>query len=195
MDNYLNYTINEFNDFDELNDKLDIEELMINNRNINEINISIINKLTNLKSLFLINCDVENLELLECNIEKLYIDSCDIENLPIINNYKLKELFLENMDTIDLEDYSLIRNIESLSFTNTKIKNAEKLIFMDKIINLDLFNSGINDLSIFINMDTLKTLVIDEKTAINNKDIVEILINNGVNVVNDSNQSVVMYYE
>ena len=66
---------------------------------------------------------------------------------------------------------------------------------MDKIIYLDLFNTRITDLSILINMEYLKVLVIDEELAKSNKEIIKQLIEKGIKVVNDSNQSVVIYFE
>ena len=172
-----------------------LEEIIFMNRNITIHDINILNTVKKLKKIYFIDTKIEYLNELNLDIKSLYFDNCNIEEIIDINKFNLKELFLENQHEIDLNDINIIRNIETLSFTNTKIINAEKLIFMDKIIYLDLFNTRITDLSILINMEYLKVLVIDEELAKSNKEIIKQLIEKGIKVVNDSNQSVVIYFE
>ena len=172
-----------------------LEEIIFMNRNITIHDINILNTVKKLKKIYFIDTKIEYLNELNLDIKSLYFDNCNIEEIIDINKFNLKELFLENQHEIDLNDINIIRNIETLSFTNTKIINEEKLIFMDKIIYLDLFNTRITDLSILINMEYLKVLVIDEELAKSNKEIIKQLIEKGIKVVNDSNQSVVIYFE
>ena len=172
-----------------------LEEIIFMNRNITIHDINILNTVKKLKKIYFIDTKIEYLNELNLDIKSLYFDNCNIEEIIDINKFNLKELFLENQHEIDLNDINIIRNIETLSFTNTKIINEEKLIFMDKIIYLDLFNTKITDLSILINMEYLKVLVIDEELAKSNKEIIKQLIEKGIKVVNDSNQSVVIYFE
>lgn len=172
-----------------------LEEIIFMNRNITIHDINILNTVKKLKKIYFIDTKIEYLNELNLDIKSLYFDNCNIEEIIDINKFNLKELFLENQHEIDLNDINIIRNIETLSFTNTKITNEEKLIFMDKIIYLDLFNTRITDLSILINMEYLKVLVIDEELAKSNKEIIKQLIEKGIKVVNDSNQSVVIYFE
>ncbi len=172
-----------------------LEEIIFMNRNITIHDINILNTVKKLKKIYFIDTKIEYLNELNLDIKSLYFDNCNIEEIIDINKFNLKELFLENQHEIDLNDINIIRNIETLSFTNTKITNEEKLIFMDKIIYLDLFNTRITDLSILINMEYLKVLVIDEELAKSNKEIIKQLIEKGIKVVNDSNKSVVIYFE
>ena len=193
MDNIL--IINEVFNIDNIEEKDIVEEVRFINRRVGIYEINVLNTLTNLKKLYFIDSKIDNLERLNVNIKTLYFDNCEIEEILDINKFNLDELFLENQDEIDLDDLGIIRNINTLSFTNTKLLNEEKFIFMDKIVYLDLFNTGVKDLSIFMNMDNLKALVIDEEMAKANKEFVLYMIEKGINVVNDSNQSVVMYFD
>ena len=99
------------------------------------------------------------------------------------------------MDTINLNNISIIRNIKTLSFQNTTILNEQCLIYLDNIINLDLFNTKIKDISTLTYNQSLKTLIIDKDIYLNNKDIINIMIKNNINILNDSNQKVVDAYE
>lgn len=193
MDNIL--IIDEVFNIDNIEDRNIVEEVRFINRRVGIYEINVLNTLTNLKKLYFIDSKLDNLERLNIDIKTLYFDNCEIEEILDINKFNLDELFLENQDEIDLDDLGIIRNVNTLSFTNTKLLNEEKFIFMDKIVYLDLFNTGVKDLSIFMNMDNLKTLVIDEEMAKANKEFVLYMIEKGINVVNDSNQSVVMYFD
>ena len=193
MDNIL--IIDEVFNIDNIEEKDIVEEVRFINRRVGIYEINVLNTLTNLKKLYFIDSKLDNLERLNIDIKTLYFDNCEIEEILDINKFNLDELFLENQDEIDLDDLGIIRNVNTLSFTNTKLLNEEKFIFMDKIVYLDLFNTGVKDLSIFMNMDNLKALVIDEEMAKANKEFVLYMIEKGINVVNDSNQSVVMYFD
>lgn len=193
MDNII--IIDEVFNIDNIEEKDIVEEVRFINRRVGIYEINVLNTLTNLKKLYFIDSKLDNLERLNIDIKTLYFDNCEIEEILDINKFNLDELFLENQDEIDLDDLGIIRNVNTLSFTNTKLLNEEKFIFMDKIVYLDLFNTGVKDLSIFMNMDNLKALVIDEEMAKANKEFVFYMIEKGINVVNDSNQSVVMYFD
>ena len=188
--------IDEATDISELISFSFLKELTIYNKYISFKEFDTLNKLLKLDTIYFINCQIDNLNILKKSIKSFYFENCSIENISDLNNQdKLKSLYLDNMEFINLNDISVIRQIENLSFHNTPILNEEKLIYLDNIKCLDIYNTGTKNLSIFLTMDTLKILVIDKIVALNNKDIVLKLINKGVSVINEMGKSVVMYYE
>lgn len=154
-------------------------------------------KLEDLKTIKFNTCNVSDLSRIKnSNIECLYVNNSVIENLIFINEINsLKELYLDNMENINMKEFPIIKNLKSLSLYGTEFINEDYLVYLDNVEKLCVCDSSIWDLSIFKYLDNLKYLVIDEEQAIKNKKYVLDLINNKVKVVNYLNQSVVMYYE
>lgn len=156
----------------------------------------ILSKLSKLKNLSFLDCNVYEFNSFESNVSYLYFNNCVIENIQNINKLKnIESLYLDDMEEVDLDRISIIRNIKNISFMNTKIIGEEKLIFLDKVINLCLFGSGIDNIDTLVENESLKTLVIDKNIYLKNKECVDYLINRGVSVVDDMNQNVVNAYE
>ncbi len=172
-----------------------LEDIRIIGLDLDVLEMAVLSKMTKLRSVYFIDCNIENLKLLSSlELETLYLENCSISDVEDINALKMKNLYLEDMSSIDLDEIPVIRVLENLSFTNTRIKNENRLITLDKIIALDLVNTDIQSIDMLIGSETLKTLVIDEKIYKNNKDIVKYLKEKNVLVVNDMNQDVESYY-
>jgi hypothetical protein len=100
-----------------------------------------------------------------------------------------------DLDFAYLKDLSIIKRLKKLSLSNTEILTSEYLIYMNDIEYLSINGTGIKSISNLVHFDKLKLLVIDGSQAINNKELVMMMINNGIDVVDPSNRSVVSYYE
>lgn len=156
----------------------------------------ILSKLKKLKSLSFLDCNLYEFSNLESNVEFLYFNNCVIENIQNLNILKkLESLYLDDIDQVDLNKISVIRNIKNISFMNTKVIGEDKLIFLDKVVNLCLYGTGIENIDTLVENETLRNLVIDKDIYLKNKDSVNYLINRGVSVVDDMNQNVVNSYE
>lgn len=201
------FTLEELNEIKSLNieEKIDFSELLclkgilelkLYDLELTNVEIDIISRIESLNSLYLLNCEVQSFSnLVDKELDTLYIYNSSIGDIKILNNLNVVNLFLEDMDTIDLDDISLIRNVESLSLNDTKVLNEYKLIFMDKIVNLAIANTGIDNIDTLVGNDTLKYLVIDEEIFKKNIEVVNVLKSNGVLVVNSMNQPVESYYD
>ena len=177
-------------DFNELKELPNLKEVKVFDLNLTVIELGALSFLENLKSLYFINCDIDSLKALSgLELDTLYIDNCVVEGLEYINNMTINSLYLENLDTVDLDDISVIRNIENISFNNTTVLNEEKLIYLDKIVNLSLANTEIKKIDTLIANETLKCLVIDEDIYKNNVEEVKELNSRGVRVVDMMNQT------
>jgi len=183
-------------DFQELLYFRNLEDIRIVGLELDILEMAVLSKMASLKSIYFIDCNIENIGLLSpLDIDTLYLENCSVDSIEEINAIlNIKNLYLEDMGTIDLDDIPVIRILENLSFTNTKLKNESKLIMMDRIIALDLVNTGISTIDMLIGSDTLKTLVIDENIYSNNREVVKYLKEKNVLVVNDMNQDVESYY-
>lgn len=174
-----------------------VEKIILKNIYVTDEILLNICKTKNLRKLSFYNCKISNLKLLEeANICELVIDECDFEDIYYLNNMDcLEDLYLDNNRIVDLKDLAVIKRLKKFSLSNTKILTSEYLIYMNEIEYLSIDGTGIKSISNLMHFDKLKMLVIDEEQAIANKDIVMKLIGDGVEVVDSSNRSVVIYYE
>ena len=176
-------------DFEELKELVNLKEVKIFDLNLSVVELDVLSKLENLKNIYFVNCDIDSLKAFNgLSLDVLFLDNCVVEGIEYLNNMKINSLFLENMGTIDLDDISVIRNIENISFNNTRVLNEDKLIFLDKVIKLYLDNTGIKKIDTLIANETLKELVIDEDIYNNNIEEVKVLKSRGVKVTNSMSQ-------
>lgn len=174
-----------------------VEKIILKNIYVTDEMLKNICKTKNLRKISFYNCNISNLNLLvAANICELVIDECEVEDIYYLNNMDcLEDLYLDNINLVDLKDLTVIKRLKKLSLINTKVLTSEYLIYMNDIEYLSIAGTGIKIISNLVHFDKLKLLVIDEEQAIANKELVMILINNGVEVVDPSNRSVVIYYE
>ena len=176
-------------DFSELINLINIKELKFYDMHLAVDELAIISKLNSLENLYFLNCEIDSLNVLSTlELDTFYLESTGVDNIKYINNMSIKNLFLEKMFSVDLNDISIIRNVVSLSLNNTKVLNEDKMIYMDKIVNLSIVNTGIKNIDTLIGSDTLKTIVIDRDIYKNNVVVVKKLMSNGVSVVSETNQ-------
>lgn len=191
-----NLVIEEEIDFSDLVFFTNLKELKIYNLEVTMADLDMISKIASLKELYFTDCEIESLEgLVDTQISTLYFYNSLVEDLYYINNFPLKELYLENMGIVDLDNISIIRNLETLSLNDTKILNEQKLIFLDAIVNLSLSGTEIKSIDTLVANESLKCLVVDDEIIKNNLSIISVLKGNGVKVVNEKNQEVESYYD
>lgn len=196
LDSFETIRIEELIDFSELSNLCNLQTLQIFNCNLNLLSLKEISGLKSLKEIYFINCEVVGLSLLEeLSLDTLFMDNCVITDIEGIDALSIKHLFLDNIKEVDLDQISIIRVLESLSLINTTVLNEDKMIYMDKIINLNLYGTSIKSIDTLIGNETLKTLVIDEDIYNNNKEVVRVLKDRGISVVNEMNQDVESAYE
>ncbi len=181
----------EYDKLEELKYFNNLEDLVINDLHIDENNYLYMNS----NNLVLNNCYIDINDEVKHNTKSLVINGGRVDNLSFINNLdKLESLYLDNIDEVDLSKLSL-RRLKEFSVLNTKLINQDRLFYLENVVNLNVCDTKLEDLSICFDLDNLKYLVVSESQAIENKEYIMKLIAKGVKVVNFSNQSVEMYYE
>lgn len=181
----------EYDKLEELKYFNNLEDLVINDLHIDENNYLYMNS----NNLVLNNCYIDINDEVKHNTKSLVINGGRVDNLSFINNLdKLESLYLDNIDEVDLSKLSL-RRLKEFSVLNTKLINQDRLFYLENVVNLNVCDTKLEDLSICFDLDNLKYLVVSESQAIENKEYIMKLITKGVKVVNFSNQSVEMYYE
>ena len=195
LDNIKQLNITKSINYTELLKLKNLEEIIISNVNVDLSFFQILSKLNKLEKLTFINSKIDFMYF-DNNLKYLCINNCEINSIEEISKFnELDSLYLDEVSTINLDYFPNIKNITNLSFMNTKILNSNKLIILDKIENLCLTGTEVESIDTLIEIDTLKTLVIDEEIYNNNKEVVKHLISNNVNVVDYLNRNVVDIYE
>ena len=167
-----------------------LEELRFNSIEIEDELLEILNALPNLKRLFFINCDIHNLDILNDKLELLYIERCMLSDVSEINKFtNLKSLSLVEMSEVDLNKISIIKKIENINFMNSRIVNEDSFINLNKIIKLCISDTNVKNIDTLIGIDSLKKLVIDEDIYSSNLDVVNYLINKGIEITNKYGES------
>ncbi|MBP3841607.1 MAG: hypothetical protein IK997_05795 [Bacilli bacterium] len=162
-----------------------LEELRFNSIEIEDELLEILNVLPNLKRLYFINCDIHNLDILNDKLELLYIERCMLSDVSEINKFtNLKSLSLVEMSEVDLNKISIIKKIENIDFMNSRIVNEDSFINLNKIIKLCISDTNVKNIDTLIGIDSLKKLVIDEDIYSSNLDVVNYLINKGIEITN-----------
>ena len=167
-----------------------LEELRFNSIEIEDELLEILNALPNLKRLFFINCDIHNLDILNDKLELLYIERCMLSDISEINKFtNLKSLSLVEIPEVDLNKISIIKKIENINFMNSRIVNEDSFINLNKIIKLCISDTNVKNIDTLIGIDSLKKLVIDEDIYSSNLDVVNYLINKGIEITNKYGES------
>lgn len=167
-----------------------ISNLTIRNTVIDLSTLELISSMTKLNSLAFLNCNFLDNNYPTLNSNKLIINSCDIseKNLyEMIGN--VFELYLDNLEEIDLKYIRFLENIKVLSLNNTILYNEEYFLYLDNIERINLANSGEVDISLLLNCDKLVEVIIDDDIFADNSLIVNKLLSKGISVLNDFRES------
>lgn len=184
-------------DFDEVLYLKNLKSISIFNFYFNMTTLHKLNEFKYLQSIEFYNCDFENiLPLATLKINKLKFNNCNIGDIKFINNIStLRELSLENLDDIDLNDIVILDNLKFLSLQNTKVMNSNRLVVCKDIEFLRIDNTGIVNLMFLSKLKVLKKVVISRVQGLVNRNQIEYLLNNGLNIVDELNQDIGDYNE
>lgn len=172
-------------DYKELLKLSNLEELKFNSIEIEEELLIVLNDLPNLKKLYFVNCDIENLGALDNRLDELYMERTILKDISVLNKFtKLKSLSFVGMGEVDLKNISVIKNIESINLMNSKIINEDCFIYLNKVVNLCISNTRVLNIDTLIGIESLKKLVIDEEIYISNIKVVNYLMDRSVEVTN-----------
>lgn len=162
-----------------------LESLTIKNMPIDEKLLEEIIKLSNLKSLKLVNSSVFDIEKLSNKkLTNLTLNNTYINNVDKLNNFKfLNKLSLIDMKKIDILFLKDLPNLSSLSLTNTKVERESMLSIFNLLEYLAIDNTEIKDLSFLNEMTKLKVLIIDSEIYDNNLKLINSLLKRNVCVL------------
>lgn len=169
-----------------------VEEITFIGLSFDEVVFSLLSGFKNLESLNFVNCKISGINNLGNGIKSLYFDSCEIYDICELNVFsKLEKLFLDRCGSVDLNKIPVIRNTLFLSFMGTLVTNEIRLIYLDRIVNLCLVDSGDLNIDTLVSNNTLKYLMIDNKICDNNKSVIKHLIDKkGVSVVDEFRRNI-----
>ena len=120
-----------------------LKECTISNMNIYDKELAILNRLSNLESLQLNDCNFSNKTKVELNIKNLIINDCENVNISLYEDIKtLSRLQIVNcMNNID--EILGVKSLKKLNLNGSKIENLDKI---NKMPNLYIEHEEINGL-------------------------------------------------
>lgn len=144
---------------------------------------SFINSLPNIEELYILQTNIDFSCFENTNIKKISVLSCEVYNIEKINIFcQLDEICLFNIDSVDLQSFSTLKNIKSLYLGKiNEIKNIQTLSALTSVEKLTIYGSNVNINNIMLyNLPNLKYLIVSED-MINNEEK-NILREKGINV-------------
>lgn len=112
--------------------------------------LSGIEKLTNLKEIFLGGNPITNIDPLGklTKLDNVNLTGCQIENIsPLVSNTNIQFLFLTGNNITDITPVSKLTNIQYLSLDNNKIVDVSPLLKLTKLTDLEISGNIIKDKS------------------------------------------------
>lgn len=176
--------------FNELSYFKNLESLTISNAVIDFNNFSYIRLLTNLKSLKLYNCTIDDLTGIAnlINLEELNITKGSIKDYKSLFGQKnLKKLSLVNINFEPII-FDYINDLEYLDISYSDINNLESIKLLKHLVTLNIKKTKVIKLDPLIDLKKLKTLYASCELYNNNKDIVHILQNQKVLLFDEYNR-------
>lgn len=159
----------------EIENKIDIEYLIIKNVDITKEIIEKIDKLVNLKKIWFVNCNIiDNLKTRNTKI--LTLERCkNIEN--IIYEKNLEKLSIIDCQKIDIKDLDLkILYLEYLKIDNfNAIENMKKLEELG-LLEIDLENETLDKLT------NIKKIVLNGSKVKDQKEVVKFFKDRGIEI-------------
>ncbi len=132
--------------------------------------ISSISWLSNLKSLYLENCNIRDVSVLSSlsNLESLALNNNNITNISALASLSnLKWLWLNNNKIKDISALSSLSNLKSLYLENNNITNISALSSLSNLERLWLKNNNIHDISMLSWLSNLRMLWLENNNITN----------------------------
>ena len=153
-----------------------IKECTITNMTISDQELSVLNKLSSLKTLQLNNCSFSGKAKLELNLKKLIINKCKNVDMSLYEDMKtLKRLQIVNCNDINLKGISNLSNLLELLLQNISMDNIDEIQSLKLLKYLNLNGSKIKNLDKINEIPDLhiehewKNAIYDEESSLENE--------------------------
>ena len=124
-----------------------LKECTISNMNISDKELAILNRLSNLESLQLNDCNFSNKTKVELNIKNLIINDCENVNISLYEDIKtLSRLQIANCKNINLKGISKLSNLSEILLQNISMNNIDEILGVKSLKKLNLNGSKIENL-------------------------------------------------
>ena len=115
--------------------------------NISDQELGVLNRLSNLESLQLNDCNFSTKIKVELNIKNLIINKCENVNMSLYEDVKtLKRLQIVNCKNINLKGISKMSNLSEILLQNVLMDNIDEIQGLKSLKKLNLNGSTINNL-------------------------------------------------
>lgn len=163
-----------------------LEILEIRNFNIDEDLMNIILSLNNLIELKFQLCTINNPERLkELNLKELHLDCCKMNSYSFIfDMHNLEALTLTGQSNLEIKELNKLINIKYLNISHTNCSND--VLNIEKIEELYIDNSSIEDIFFTLELPNLKTLSLSEKQYKNKKELIDKLREKNIEILDYS---------
>lgn len=183
---YNNEDENSFVFLKELTKLKNLKSITLRNGFIFNDDYNIFLNLNNLFEFVFENCEFENADVIaSLNLKALSLINCKIESYSFINVFEsLEELTIIN-GKIEIEKINMLKNLKYLQLSYSDIIDSIDLN-INKLEELYIDNTNINNFSFLNNLLNLKRISIDLNQYNNNKNIFDKLIKNNILVLNEN---------
>ncbi len=174
--------IKKYSVYDELEIKIwdseikDLKQLTVLNKiyklviidNKNGIDLSYINKFTELENLEIINTDIVKTVMFNNNIKSIILCNNKLKDVSFLSNTKkTKELVLGNNDIVDLNFLKQFKLIEHLDIQNTKVNDFSFLSNLKTLNTLDVKYTSFENFELLKDLNLLHYISISHIKDIN----------------------------
>ena len=161
-----------------------LRSLTLRNGYIYNDNYNIFTKLNNLEDITFEKCEFENKNYItKLNLKSLSFYNCKISDYSFVNSLtNLEELSIVN-GNIDMDVINTLTNLVYLEISNSNIKG---IIKSDKIKELHIDYTDIENFDFLNNINSLERLSIDIKQYNSNKELFDNLSKKSVLVLNEN---------
>ena len=163
-----------------------LKELEIRNLMISNDTLDIILSLNNLKDLKFQLCDIENVDRLKgLNLKGLHLDCCEMEDFSFVYEMiNLESLTLTGEVNIEINKLNNLINLKYLNISHTICTND--VLNIEKLEELYIDNSNINDISFALNLNNLKVLSLSKEQYENKKELINELKSRNIEILDYS---------
>ena len=141
------------------------------------LDLSTLEKLTNLEALGISDTTVKNFKTLEnlTNLKELYLVGKEVCNIEPVNKLtKLKTLFISNTQITDLEPLRGLNNLQILIIYDTQITDIEPLRGLNKLQELHIYNTPVANLEPIKGLTNLQKLKLHGSNNISDEQVEEL---------------------
>lgn len=209
LSEYIMFKLNKLNNITE-EDLLLIDELNIDYKE-EKVDLNILNKFKNIKILTLKNYNISKeifyVLMNLSNLEDITFERCSFNNCNIIAGLNIKELSLINClinnydfvyvmeklekleiinGTVEITKLNRLTNLEFLLLSDSEILDPNHNIIINKLKEIYIDNTNINDLNILNNLNNLEYISLDKKQIKNNKELINTFKKKNISIYEES---------